>query len=67
MPKNKVPKKSGSVRLVQAMIPSSSLVPYTVHAARVLWSYINLQSILINNLFFPQKVPMETGKGGGHV
>lgn len=54
MLKNKVPKKSGSVRFVWAIIPSSSLAPYRVHVVRVLWSYINLRSILINNLFFPK-------------
>lgn len=67
MPKHKVPKKSGSVALVQAVVSSSSLVPYTVYVARVLWSYINLQSILINYLFFLQEVPLWTGKGRGHV
>lgn len=45
------------------MIPSS-LVPCTVNVAGVLWSYINLQSTVINNLFFPQEVPVKIGKGG---
>lgn len=46
------------------MIPSSSLIPYAVRVARVLWSYINLQRILINNLYFPQKMSVEKGREG---